>query len=56
MATGFTRGLKAALFFIHGGAFDVGASSQAVFMGARLAAKRQAMVVVMNYRPTAGPP
>jgi carboxylesterase type B len=38
------------MLFIHGGGFNEGASSQAVFMGTRLAAKGQAMIVTINYR------
>lgn len=42
--------LKPILFFIHGGAFNIGASNMKVYDGAKLAARGDVIVVTVNYR------
>lgn len=42
--------LKPVLFFIHGGAFNIGSSNMKVYDGAKLAARGDVVVVTVNYR------
>ncbi|XP_054719054.1 acetylcholinesterase-1-like [Uloborus diversus] len=42
--------LKPVLFFIHGGAFNIGSSNMQVYNGAKMAAFGDVVVVTINYR------
>ncbi|QDQ97268.1 carboxylesterase/lipase family protein [Tomitella fengzijianii] len=44
------RGLRPVLVWIHGGAYFLGAGSQGIYRGQRLAAEGDAVVVTFNYR------
>jgi para-nitrobenzyl esterase len=45
-----SSGRRPVLVWIHGGAFEIGAGSQAIYDGARLARRGDLVVVSINYR------